>query len=69
MAISKSQGSIGTGFGGSLRLAACVSVLNSWLQRHRQRQQLAELDRRMLDDIGLRREDVTWECGKPFWWR
>ncbi len=73
MTISKSWGSMRAafagGFIGSISLAACVSVLKSWSDRYRQRRHLATLDARMLDDIGLHREDVTWECGKPFWWR
>lgn len=33
----------------------------------RQRRALSNLDDRLLSDIGLSREDVDRECGKPFW--
>ncbi|MCR4266388.1 DUF1127 domain-containing protein [Nitratireductor sp. ZSWI3] len=36
-------------------------------QRYRQRRHLAELDDRLLADIGLARPDVERECAKPFW--
>ena len=36
-------------------------------ERWRQRQRLAELDDRMLADIGLTREDVRAEVTTPFW--
>ncbi|UUP17959.1 DUF1127 domain-containing protein [Nitratireductor thuwali] len=35
--------------------------------RRRQRLHLAELDDRLLADIGLTRCDVKRECAKPFW--
>jgi uncharacterized protein YjiS (DUF1127 family) len=38
-----------------------------WQERARQRHRLAELDDRMLKDIGLTRADVTREVEKPFW--
>ena len=38
-----------------------------WQERARQRYRLAELDDRMLKDIGLSRADVTREVEKPFW--
>jgi uncharacterized protein YjiS (DUF1127 family) len=39
----------------------------SWIERVRQRDALANLDDRMLRDIGLTRYDVAAETGKPFW--
>ncbi len=69
MAISKNQSSIAAGFGGLIDLGAAISVLKTWFERYRQRRQLADLDERMLADIGLSRADVKWECDKPFWWR
>jgi len=36
-------------------------------RRHRARRALLELDDRILDDIGLRREDALREGNKPFW--
>lgn len=37
--------------------------------RHFQRIDLAELDDRLLDDIGLDRRSVERECAKPCWQR
>lgn len=38
-----------------------------WQQRAEMRQRMARLDDRMLDDIGLSREQVESEASKPFW--
>jgi uncharacterized protein YjiS (DUF1127 family) len=38
-----------------------------WLERARQRRQLAELSDYMLKDIGLSRADVAGETAKAFW--
>ena len=38
-----------------------------WLERARQRRQLAELSDHMLRDIGLTRADAWAESDKPFW--
>ncbi len=38
-----------------------------WQERARQRHALAELDERLLKDIGLSRADVAREVSKPFW--
>jgi uncharacterized protein YjiS (DUF1127 family) len=37
------------------------------VERARQRHALAELDDRLLQDVGLSRADVTSEVEKPFW--
>ena len=47
--------------------AALVTLLNTWYQRSRQRQQLAQLSARQLDDIGLDRSAALAEAAKPFW--
>jgi uncharacterized protein YjiS (DUF1127 family) len=39
----------------------------TWLERARQRRQLAELSDHMLRDIGLTRADAWAESEKPFW--
>jgi|GEM_PF-1105681 len=44
-----------------------LSQLRQWGQRLRQRRRLAQLDDRLLSDIGLGRGDVERESGKPFW--
>lgn len=36
-------------------------------QRRRERRQLAELDERLLRDIGIERADALREARKPFW--
>ncbi|HEY3148852.1 MAG TPA: DUF1127 domain-containing protein [Dongiaceae bacterium] len=38
-----------------------------WLDRTRQRRHLAELDDRLLRDIGLSRAEVHQESSRPFW--
>ena len=42
-------------------------TLRCWHQRQRQRRALAELDDRLLQDIGLTRVDANREIRKPFW--
>jgi uncharacterized protein YjiS (DUF1127 family) len=50
------------------RFAANVfATVLEWQERARQRYRLAELDDRMLKDIGLSRAEVNREVGKPFW--
>ncbi len=41
--------------------------LRCWQQRARTRRQLAQLDERLLQDIGLRAIDARQEYLKPFW--
>ena len=40
-----------------------------WAERCRQRTALADLDDRLLDDVGLSREEARREIAKPFWER
>jgi len=50
--------------------ASAVKVLNTlsiWGARSGERQQLSELNDRMLEDIGLTRAQVAVEVGKYFW--
>jgi len=42
-------------------------TLASWLNRRRLLQDLSSLDDRLLDDVGISREDVLWRAGEPFW--
>ncbi len=42
-------------------LTRLAGTLGTWLERNRQRRQLAELDERMLKDIGLNRTDAWQE--------
>ena len=41
--------------------------IETWLIHRRGRQDLSLLDDRLLDDIGIAREDVLWKASKPFW--
>ena len=41
--------------------------LRVWRERMRQRRALAQLDDRLLDDIGLTRDDARRETSKWFW--
>jgi uncharacterized protein YjiS (DUF1127 family) len=49
------------------RIRSGLSVLLLWMDRSGQRQDLAELEDHQLRDIGLTRDDIRRECGKPFW--
>jgi uncharacterized protein YjiS (DUF1127 family) len=42
-------------------------TLMVWLDRIRQRRHLAELDDRLLRDIGVSRSEVHQESSRPFW--
>lgn len=44
-----------------------VYLFAHWRERARQRKTLAQLDDRLLRDIGLSRYDAQWESKKPFW--
>jgi uncharacterized protein YjiS (DUF1127 family) len=49
------------------RALGVAEVLLTWVERTRQRRQLAQLSSHMLKDIGLSRADVEIEMSKPFW--
>ena len=53
----------------ALRDAAtrALTRLFGWREQARSRAMLAELDDRLLADIGLSRADVARECDRPFW--
>ena len=44
-----------------------VATLREWRRRNRERGELAQLDDRMLKDIGLTRADAEFLSNKPFW--
>jgi len=44
-----------------------LDVVFGWLERSRQRRHLAELDDRLLRDIGISRAEVEAEMSRPFW--
>jgi uncharacterized protein YjiS (DUF1127 family) len=41
--------------------------VRSWIERSRQRRALQDLDDRLLNDIGLSRDEARRECAKLFW--
>ena len=52
---------------GQTMLSRWISKIAVWLDRRQGRQDLSELDDRLLADVGISREDALWEAGKPFW--
>lgn len=48
-------------------LWAPFAALATWGERLKQRAALAEMDERMLKDIGVSRVDALTEADKPFW--
>ncbi|MGI9507741.1 MAG: DUF1127 domain-containing protein [Geminicoccaceae bacterium] len=44
-----------------------LSRVHGWVERSRQRRQLAQLNEYALRDIGLTSADVRTEVEKPFW--
>ena len=48
-------------------LTAWALTIRVALERHRQRRALAELDDRLLDDIGITRSQATIEANRPLW--
>jgi len=56
------------GEGTLARAAGRISkTLRDWRRRMHDRARLAELDERMLKDIGLTRVDAEFLINKPFW--
>jgi uncharacterized protein YjiS (DUF1127 family) len=47
--------------------AAISALLLRWLELSRQRRDLAQLDNRLLRDIGVDRIDAVREARRPFW--
>ena len=48
-------------------LSSWARTTEIWLIRRQGRQDLSALDDRMLNDIGISREEALWKAGKPFW--
>lgn len=49
------------------QLKHAFTGVQTWVRRAKARRQLAELDARMLADVGLTREQALDEINKPFW--
>ena len=49
------------------RLRVWASAIRMWFERSRQRRALAELDDRLLCDIGVTPAQARREAAKPFW--
>jgi uncharacterized protein YjiS (DUF1127 family) len=50
-------------------LTRAANTIRCWAQRIRSRDALADLDERMLKDVGLTRADILVERSKYFWQR
>ncbi len=48
-------------------MSSILGTLRQWNQRHQQRRTLSGLSGRMLQDIGLTREQAEFEAKKIFW--
>jgi len=48
-------------------LSRWADAIGIWLNRRRGWQELRSLDDRLLEDVGISREDALWKAGKPFW--
>jgi uncharacterized protein YjiS (DUF1127 family) len=48
-------------------LVSAAATVELWVQRARQRRQLARLNQYQLKDIGLSRADAEGEASRPFW--
>ncbi len=46
---------------------AFSQILETWRRRARERRELASLDRRTIQDLGLSTSQIQFEAGKPFW--
>jgi uncharacterized protein YjiS (DUF1127 family) len=69
-AFQAAGGRIGAGYFRGLVPAAAArafEILLRWQRRANERHALAQLDDRMLRDLGLSRSEIAWESRKPFW--
>ncbi len=48
-------------------LTDAIDQLLSWIERSRQRAQLARIDASAMRDLGISRTDLDAECRKHFW--
>ena len=54
-------------FGPESLFQGVFATLNTWQDRARERNHLAQLEPRLLKDIGLEAFDIRREIAKPFW--
>jgi uncharacterized protein YjiS (DUF1127 family) len=54
-------------YAGRMTYRRWLRVIGAWIERSRQRHALADLDDRLLDDIGITPFDAAHEIAKPFW--
>ena len=52
---------------GGMLLARVLTTLSVWWERSRQRDDLSQVELRMLIDIGLTEEQARKEARKPYW--
>ena len=46
---------------------ALNQIFTTWARRSRERRELAQLDRRTIQDLGLSPGEIQFEANKPFW--
>jgi len=51
------------------RLIEVIDRVLTWIERSRQRAQLARIDASAMQDLGISRADLEAECRKRFWQR
>ena len=49
------------------KIELAMETVQLWIDRHHQRQQLAQMSVHMLKDIGMTQADANNEIHKPFW--
>ena len=67
VALPRDSGSPAPARGLGQILADGFDLFLAWRERAAGRKTLAQLDRRMLKDVGLTESDVAYETDKPFW--
>lgn len=63
----RTAGFAGHNVGATDLVSRITDIIGVWHERIITRRQLASLDARMLDDIGVSSADVHFEASKPFW--
>ena len=57
------------GYSHAPRLVAALDQILTWIERAKQRANLADLEPYQIHDLGLSRADLDAECRKHFWQR